>query len=275
MAFVYMSDPDPGLDADIEGLISGQYDLDSRTRINGLGEDGFAFINTGNPEGNPGYPGTRLGGAVLTLNLEGHGSAMTEWTAGTIHPGSRIYHLRLQYRIDPDESFRDLVDKFGNPVEYQRVNEAGHSQKIGPVNLPPETDDQPFVQLMWRYYYTGERESEESGQRSQLNISEIRVWSQPLLGVDPGEPTGFRLFQNYPNPFYPTSTIRYDIPVDQHVRIDLYTITGQFVRTLVNRPVNAGRHSVILDATTLSSGVYIYRIVTDDFSDSVKMSVIK
>ncbi|MEX2410844.1 MAG: T9SS type A sorting domain-containing protein, partial [Candidatus Paceibacterota bacterium] len=85
----------------------------------------------------------------------------------------------------------------------------------------------------------------------------------------------FRLFQNYPNPFYPISTIRYDIPVDQHVRIDLYTITGQFVRTLVNRQDSAGRHSVTIDATTLSSGVYIYRLTSEDFSDSVKMSVIK
>jgi hypothetical protein len=97
---------------------------------------------------------------------------VVEWTGGTVDPGSRIYHLRLQYRLGSEGEFQDVMDRFGNVVEYRRSDQAGHSEQIGPVQLPPETDDQPEVQLLWRYYYTGVQEDEESGERSQLEYFE-------------------------------------------------------------------------------------------------------
>jgi hypothetical protein len=275
MAFAYMSHTDPSLNASILGYTRGVFHYESRSRVNGLHENGVGFINTSNLEGNPGYPGRRLGGAVLALNTERHGSITVEWTGGTLEPNSRIYNLRLQYRTSPDEPFRDIPDQHGNPVEYQRNETAGHSRKIGPVILPGDAEDQPYVQLFWRYYYTGVREDEESGQRSKLNITNIRVSSFPLMGGEPGEPEVFQLYQNYPNPFYPHTTIRYDLPAAQHVRLDLYTITGQHVKRIEDRQARAGRHSVDLDVSSLASGIYIYRIVTDDFSDAGRMSVIR
>ncbi|MCC5941302.1 MAG: CotH kinase family protein [Balneolaceae bacterium] len=275
MAFAYMNLAEPGLDAAILGYTAGEFNLESRSRVNGLGEAGFSFINTANLEGNPGYPGRRIGGAVLALNTEGQGSVEVNWTAGTVLANSRIYNLRLQYRTSTDEPFRDVLDREGNPVEYQRSEFDGHSLEIDPVILPGDADDQPYLQLFWRYYFTGERVDEDSGQRSQLNISTIRVSAQPLLGGNPGTPEEFKLFQNYPNPFYPHTTIRYDLPTPQHVRIDLYTITGRHVATLENRQAQQGRHSVDVDAGSLASGIYIYRLVSDDFVESGRMSVIK
>lgn len=275
MFFTFMSDLDPDLESPIAGITFGAYNHESRTRINGLGSDGFSFVNTSNLEGNPGYPGRRLGGAILSLNTQGQGSAMVEWTGGTVDPGSRIYHLRLQYRIGSEGEFKDVIDRFGNIVEYRRNDQAGHREQIGPVQLPPETDDQPEIQLLWRYYYSGVRESEEFGQRSELNISSIKVWSQPLMGSEPGEPKEFKLYQNYPNPFFSQSTIRYDLPKDQYVRLDLYTITGQHIKTLVDGQRRATRHSVTMDASTLASGIYVYRLLTDDYKGSGRLSVIK
>lgn len=275
MAFVYMDETEPELMASVAGVTQGVYNLESRTRINGLGEDGFAFINTSNLEGNPGYPGRRLGGAVLLLNTQGQGSVRVNWRAGTVEPNSRIYNLRLQYRTDSNEPFRDVLDEEGNQVEYERNEEAGHSEPIGPVTLPGDAEDQPNVQLLWRYYYTGERVDEESGQRSMLNISEIHITSEPLLGEDPGPPQEVRLFQNYPNPFYPYTTIRYDLPEDQHVKIDLYSIDGRHVATLEDREAESGRHHVDVDVSGLAAGIYLYRLLTDDFSEIKKMSVVK
>lgn len=275
MAFVFMDETEPELSASVAGVTQGVYNLESRTRINGLGEDGFSFINTGNEDGNPGYPGTRLGGAVLLLNTEGQGSVRVEWTAGTIEPNSRIYNLRLQYRADPDEPFRDVLDENGNQVEYERNEEAGHSQTIGPVTLPADAEDQPRVELLWRYYYTGERVDEDNGQRTMLNISEISVTSEPLLGAEPGPPQEVRLFQNYPNPFYPHTRIRYDLPGDQRVRIDLYSIDGRHIGTLEDRQAESGRHHIDVDLSSLASGIYLYRLVTDDYAEIKKMSVVK
>lgn len=275
MAFVYMDEAEPGPDATIAGITRGEYNLDSRTRINGLGEEGFAFVNTSNPEGNRGYPGRRLGGAVLFLNTEDQGSVRVQWTAGTIEPNSRVYNLRLQYRTDEEQPFRDVLDENGNPVEYARNERAGHTQNIGPVTLPADAEDQPAVQLLWRYYFTGERLNDESGQRSMLNISEINVTSEPLLGTDPGLPQKVRLFQNYPNPFYPTTTIRYDLPSKQHVKIDLYTIDGRHVASLEDREAESGRHHVDVDVSGLATGMYLYRFLSDGYSEVKKMSVVK
>lgn len=281
MAFVYMDETDPGLGASVEGFTFGEYDLDSRTRINGLGEDGFSFINTSNEDGNPGYPGTRLGGAILVLNTEGRDSVQVEWTAGTIEPNSRIYNLRLQYRTESDEAFQDVLDEDGNPVEYERNGTAGHTEPINPVFLPADAEKQPRVELLWRYYYTGERIDEESGQRSILYISDIHVTSrvfseepEPEPEPDP-LPETFNLYQNYPNPFYPEARIRYDLPRDQHVRIDLYSIDGRHIAKLEDRMAEAGFHYIDVDVSSLASGIYLYRLVTNEFSDVKKMSVVK
>lgn len=275
MAFVYMNQTDPGLDASILGRTYGTYNQDSRTRINGLGDDGFAFINTSNPEGNPGYPGTRLGGALLALNTEDRGEITVEWTGGTVRPNSRVYHLRLQYRVGSEGEFTDVPDHLGNPVEYRRNDEEGHSEEVGPLVLPGDAEDKPRIELIWRYYYTGDRLDEESGQRSKLNIASISVSSLPLHGGGTGPPQEFQLFQNYPNPFYPHTTIRYDLPTDQHVRLNLYTISGRHIGTLFDGHVRTGRHTVEVDASALASGIYIYRLVSEDFSGTGKMSVIK
>lgn len=275
IAFVYMNETEPGLDAGVAGVTQGAYNLSSRTRINGLGQDGFSFINTSNEEGNPGYPGNRLGGAILFLNTENQGSVRVTWTGGTVEPNSRIYNLRLQYRTDRNSPFRDVPDRFGDPVEYERNEKAGHQETIGPVSLPADAEDQPYVELLWRYYHTGERVDEDSGQRSMLNISEISVTSEPLLGGDPGPPQKVHLYQNFPNPFYPITRIRYDLPRDQYVQIDLFSIDGRHIAKLEDRRAESGRHHVDVDVSGFASGIYLCRLVTEDFSDIKKMSVVK
>ncbi|MEX0686473.1 MAG: CotH kinase family protein [Balneolales bacterium] len=197
MAFLYMDRNDPGMNANTGGVTEGGYNLDSRTRINGLGEDGFSFINTGNEDGNPGYPGTRLGGALLAVDTRGVDDLYITWTGGTIQPNSRIYNLRLQYRVGNEADFIDLKDQYGKLVEYKPNDEAGHSEIIGPVRLPEWTRNKPYVQFRWRYYYTEQRIDQEIGQRSQLRIDDIRVETEPMgLKTHPlkpinGEKVGF------------------------------------------------------------------------------------
>ncbi|MFA5669021.1 MAG: SusE domain-containing protein [Balneolaceae bacterium] len=89
------------------------------------------------------------------------------------------------------------------------------------------------------------------------------------------KPLRFSLSQNYPNPFNPTSNIRFTLPQANNVRLDVYNINGQLVKTLVNTSMTAGEHTVQFDAGNLASGVYIYRIVSGNFVQSKKMTLIK
>ena len=86
----------------------------------------------------------------------------------------------------------------------------------------------------------------------------------------------YRLEQNYPNPFNPTTTIRFNLQSRTDVTLKIYNMLGQEVATLINRQsMSQGSHLVNFDATGLSSGVYLYRLVAGDFVSQKMMTLIK
>lgn len=93
--------------------------------------------------------------------------------------------------------------------------------------------------------------------------------------VDGFVPQTYMLSQNFPNPFNPTTKIRFEIPGDGLVKLKVYNILGQEVATLVDKPLLAGRYAVDFDGSNLSSGVYIYRISANGFTESKKMILTK
>ena len=97
------------------------------------------------------------------------------------------------------------------------------------------------------------------------------------INVIPGDvlPETFALSQNYPNPFNPTTEINFDIPTRSHTTLRVYNILGQEVETLVDEEMPAGRYVAEWDASNYSSGVYFYKISSDDFIDTKKMVLIK
>jgi len=88
-------------------------------------------------------------------------------------------------------------------------------------------------------------------------------------------PEAFALKQNYPNPFNPVTVIRYQLPEAGNVRLEVFDIMGRRVETLVEEQKQPGYYEVTFDASDLSSGTYIYRIETGDFSDTMKMLFVK
>jgi hypothetical protein len=95
-----------------------------------------------------------------------------------------------------------------------------------------------------------------------------------------GLPTAYALKQNYPNPFNPTTTIAYDLPRNSDVTFNIYSVTGQLVRTLNQGSVTAGRHSVVWDGkdfngNQLASGIYFYQIKAGSFNKTMKMMLVK
>jgi len=88
-------------------------------------------------------------------------------------------------------------------------------------------------------------------------------------------PGSFTLEQNYPNPFNPVTNIKFSLPVSEQVKLSVFDMTGREVKTLVNTKLNAGSYEYQFDAFGLSSGVYIYKLVSNSFSQTKKMTLIK
>ena len=83
------------------------------------------------------------------------------------------------------------------------------------------------------------------------------------------------LFDNYPNPFNPETIIQYSIAEPTGVRLIIYDILGREIKVLVNEKKEPGNYEVSFDAKDLSSGIYIYRIETKNFTKSQKMVLMK
>jgi len=116
---------------------------------------------------------------------------------------------------------------------------------------------------------------------AEINLDAVYLAKTELFtsteneGLFSEQPQKMQLHQNYPNPFNPSTQIEFSLSEATNVSLDIYTIVGQHVSTLVNRNLNAGEHQVSFDGSSLSSGVYIYRLTTDNYSEVRQMTLIK
>jgi hypothetical protein len=102
-----------------------------------------------------------------------------------------------------------------------------------------------------------------------INITSSESQDLPIL------PKEFSIAQNHPNPFNPSTKIKFALPKPETVTIEVYNIIGQKIQTLLNKPMPAGYHEVDFNGQNLSSGVYLYRIQAGAWQDVKKMVYIK
>ena len=93
-------------------------------------------------------------------------------------------------------------------------------------------------------------------------------------------PTEFFLLNNYPNPFNPSTTISYNIPIENHVRIKIYNILGKEVKTLVDQKMKPGKNVVKWNGKNnegikVAGGVYLYSIQVENYKQTKKMIMLK
>ena len=101
-----------------------------------------------------------------------------------------------------------------------------------------------------------------------------------LSTADEGIPTEFALHDNYPNPFNPTTTFRFDVPEVSDVTLSIYNMLGQKVRTFNYQNTSAGYHSVKWNATNdygdpVGAGVYLYQLRANQYVKTRKMVLLK
>lgn len=101
--------------------------------------------------------------------------------------------------------------------------------------------------------------------------NEITVETLPASSL----PTEYMLFNNYPNPFNPVTTIRFGLPKDMKVVLEVYNILGEKIATLLNKEITTGYHEVKFNGAEIPGGVYLYKLSTEEFSTTKKLLLMK
>lgn len=163
----------------------------------------------------------------------------------------------------PDSWTIELVDKQSN----NRVNLRDTDHYSFDLSAKSKAKTPPAINTVQNFQLLQKTKEKAQSARFRLVI-------EP--GDDAGElPRHVTLNQNFPNPFNPATTIRFGLPVEDQVRIEVYDVLGRRVHTVTNERFQAGFHEVRFDAGSLASGVYIYRLVTSDSVLTKKMTLIK
>jgi hypothetical protein len=162
-----------------------------------------------------------------------------------------------QLQISPDDEFEKVV--------FDTTVSAIDSSFVMEESLPIKK------QLYWRM-----RASNIGGHSDWSETRSFTAISAPAKSpVKSKEGLEYRLDQNYPNPFNPVTTIRYSLPEATNVELRVLNMLGQTVEILVDGYQSAGTHTIVFDASKLSSGFYIYQIKTPKFTSSRKLSLVK
>ncbi len=161
------------------------------------------------------------------------------------------------------------LKNYGFDIERSSVNSKAW-EKIGFVKGNGNSNSPK------KYSFTDEN---PSSSKMQYRLKQIdndgKFEYSKVVDITLNTPAKFSLEQNYPNPFNPTTKIEYAIPSDNLVQIKIYNILGKEVMTLLNEYKKAGTYSIDFNASSLSSGVYFYKIVSGRNSEIKKMILLK
>jgi len=115
------------------------------------------------------------------------------------------------------------------------------------------------------------------GALCEARFEDVKLIYQGTEVIETGmtSPASYKLYPVYPNPFNPSTTIRYTLARDSEVKIIVYDLSGKEIAVLVNAELKAGDYTVKWNTDNIASGIYIYKLITDNFVRSRKMILLK
>jgi len=206
----------------------------------------------------------------------------TVWGNGDPCPHEIQYDLNSTYDIGALSYLPRQVGSNGRIKDYELYISQNPNDLVLPVATGTWTDTSAeqiifFTPTEGRYVRLVALNEVNDG--PWTSIAEIKVF-QPPEGTDINEesniiPDPYKLDQNYPNPFNPTTTIEFSIQNDSKVRLSIYNIKGQIIRTLANNNFTKGSHSIIWNGDdqsgkSVSSGVYLYKLNLNGKTESTR-----
>lgn len=185
-------------------------------------------------------------------------------------------NLKFRIKIPANVSFKiGIIDAWGNQnyVDFpanQTTYGLVRDGNWGQASIPVADIRGEYIDLrMLSYEFVI---LEVNGASCEFALDDI-YWEDGITAINKNDPKGnltpteFSLFNNFPNPFNPNTRISYSVPQTANVELIVYDLNGRIVKTLVNKAQNAGKYTVVWDASGESSGVYFYKIKTGRYTD--------
>ncbi len=163
------------------------------------------------------------------------------------------------------QTFVDSVLRPINQSFYSPIDTSGSDYNI---NVNEITQEKNYYAV----YLNGVKTTAEAGGLVHEEISKKSFDFSPRSDVHSTIPETAELLHNFPNPFNPTTTIRFTLPAPDAVSLIIYNVLGQEIATLLNNEeMDEGEHEIMFDASALSSGLYFYRLAAGAISKTKKM----
>ncbi len=222
------------------------------------------------------YEGHNSDGFIKTFSVASDGSLPVDLSSFNL-VSSRSNAMTLEWVTESE------IDNLGFIVDRRTIS--SDWAEIASYITHPELQGQGSVSYQTTYSFIDETVLE--GETYDYRLADVdyngtkEYHTLQLMGVSPSEPIpgNYRLHQNYPNPFNPVTTFRYDLPIDNTIRITITDIRGNEVKLYMKNHV-AGSHQVQWDGKDrqghpVSAGVYLYIIQAGDFISTKKMILLK
>ena len=222
-------------------------------------DDGGIYAQDINPSGQLGEPVTPVELTSFTASAFGN-NVVLNWTTAT-EKNNWGFEVERKVRSPASGIYAGSDKQKSVGSQWEKV---GFVRGYGTTTDPKSYSftDQNLASGNYEYRL---KQIDFDGSYEYSNIVEVEV----------NAPLQFALSQNYPNPFNPSTQIEYTIPEDGYVSLKVYNALGQEVANLVNGIQKAGSHDLTFNASSVSSGVYYYRIESGENVSVKKMMVIK
>lgn len=195
--------------------------------------------------------------------------------SGKLYKSTDLGDNWIKYQV----TFEDST--FESLYSYKGILYCGTSSESGKYYLRSSTDNGLTFNKIGDSLPAEVTSVAVKGNYIYAGVKYYSVWRffKPVITSGNNEagmlPASFSLKQNYPNPFNPATKIKYDIARLSHVKIVIFDVMGREVKTIVNELLKPGTYEAYFDGSQLASGVYFYKITAGDFSETMKMLMIK
>lgn len=207
-----------------------------------------------------------------------------------VETGSLTGSISLNWTAPGDDDFNGVASLYEIRYSQSEIDESNwlsSSLFLAPP-VPANSGETEGVTISnlnpGEIYYVAIKAYDDMGNISTMsNVDSGEAFINISTGIDDDEnqlPTSFNLAQNYPNPFNPSTSIQFSLPSRSNIELSVYNIYGQKVKTLARGSFEAGEHQVEWNGTAdngraVSTGVYVYKINSNEFNQSKKMVLMK